>query len=76
MKRIFKFIRRAIAFWLMRELEIQLHDQKLCLAMLKDGLARESLKLAICRTAGELVEARANYLVLLPIGERMTWGQA
>ena len=62
-------------FWLfqIRSLEITIHGQTECLAMIGDRLLEARIVAARSMTRRELAIARANYNALLPVGRRRTW---
>lgn len=70
------YIRRAVALFLVRSLEIRLHDQISALQVVTDRDVRDQITAALRVTRRELAAARANYIALLPPGTRRTWAFA
>ena len=66
-------IRRGIAGWQMRSLEVTLQGQNDTLEVVRDQETRAHIILARSVTQRELAKARANYIALLPAGERRTF---
>lgn len=74
--RIGNMIRRAFAKWKMRSLEIDLHGMNEAMQYVQDEETRIRISLARERARRALVIARAEYLALLPAGERQTFVDA
>ena len=66
-------IRRAIALFRIRSLEIQAQAQSDAIASVSDGDLYQDISAARRITSKELASARANYTALLPVGQRKTW---
>lgn len=73
---ILNAIRRGIALFRIRSLEIQLDGQNQAMQMVDDEETRIAISLARAATRRQLVAARAEYQALLPAGERRTWRTA
>lgn len=66
-------LRRAAAAYRMRSIEINLAGAIDTLPHVADPLTRERMKLAIREMSLALCKARADYIALLPAGQRMTF---
>lgn len=73
---ILNAIHRAVAAFRVRSLEIQLHGQNEALQSVRCPDTRCAITLARIQTRRELAQARAEYVALLPAGERRTWSAA
>lgn len=66
-------IRRALALFKARSLEIELQGQNDAMQSVSCPETRIAISLARQQTRRALVAARASYLALLPSGNRRTW---
>jgi hypothetical protein len=73
MKRLLTAIRRAIAYYQMRSIEINLAGAIDTIPYIKDADTLEHMRLSIKRMSKELCQARARYQSFLPPGERHVW---
>ena len=74
--KIINLLRRACLYFVIRSLEIRLHDQT---RTLRENLPTDNfMSILIERenTKRELAKARSEYSALLPIGKRKVWGVA
>lgn len=76
MRRLMTALRRAIALYQVRTLEITLDGQHQALQSIRCRDTRACIEAARRITERELATARAKYIALLPVGERRTWGMA
>lgn len=76
MRRLTIAIRRLFALFLVRSLEIRLHDQNNAIASVTDADVLMAVIAARNITRRELAKARADYQALLAPGERITWQHA
>lgn len=75
-KNVVSAIRMSLAKWKVRSLETTLHGQNECLACVRDQQTRKCIEAARELTRRDLAEARAEYMALLPVGQRMVWEAA
>ena len=68
--------RRAFAAFKVRSLEIQLQGMHDVMQMPIDEETRITVSLARQQVRHDLTAARANYIQLLPPGQRRTWSTA
>ena len=73
---ILAVIRRAVALFRIRSLEIQLDGQNQAMQCDLDEETRIAISLARVHTRRQLAKERGNYLSMLPVGERRTWRAA
>ena len=73
MFRLLNAIRRAIAYYQMRSVEINLAGTVESLPYVRDELTREAMMLSIKRMSIELCSRRAHYQSFLPPGHRHVW---
>lgn len=71
--RLLTAARRALAYWRMRSIEINLAGAIEALPHIKDPDTLEHMRLAIKVTSKALCRARAEYQALLQPGQRLTW---
>lgn len=71
--KLIQSIRRALAKFKVRCLEIRLHDQTEAMQHVSDTDMRIEISISKRRTQRELANARARYSELLPVGVRETW---
>ncbi len=71
-----KFFKRCAAWCVMRSLEIQLHGQDQAMRDCLDAQTREHIAVSRTYTRKELAKARADYIALLPPGQRRTFKTA
>jgi len=64
-------IRRWLALYRMRSIEINLCGAYDTLPMVRDELTRQRMQLAIREMSLALCKARADYIALLPAGQRV-----
>ena len=76
MKSLLNAIRRACLWFLIRELERELHDRQNALSLPAPCDDYTTKFIAIEQTRIELTKARSEYNALLPIGQRKTWRTA
>lgn len=72
-QRMFVAIRRAAAWFRARSLETTLQGQNDALEFVRDAETRQHIILARSVTQRELAKARADYISLLPVGDRPTF---
>ena len=73
MKRLITPLRRAIAYWQMRSIEINLAGAIDALPYIRDPQTLEHMRLSIKTMSRELCAARGCYQSYLPPGQRHTW---
>lgn len=73
MKHLITLILRAIAWYQMRSIEINLAGAVDSLPYIRDPDTIEHMRLAIKRMSKELCRARARYQSFLPPGDRHVW---
>lgn len=73
MKHAITLILRAIAYFQMRSIEINLAGAVDSLPYIRDPDTLEHMRLAIKRMSKELCRARARYQSFLPPGDRHVW---
>lgn len=66
-------VRRAIAYWQMRSIEINLAAAIDVLPYINDADTRDHMQISIKRMSRELCHARGYYQSFLPPGERQVW---
>ena len=66
-------IKRAWFLFMVRSLERELHDQREAAMCVKNNPDLTRIMLAEVETREELAHYRAEYIALLPVGERRTW---
>ena len=74
--KIINLLRRVCLYFVIRSLEIRLHDQSL---VLRSSLSADHFITVLIErenTKRELAKARSEYSALLPIGKCKTWGVA
>jgi len=76
MKTALIFMRRWLALYKMRSIEITLQGAVDTLPNIRCTETRLRMALAIRRMRNELSKARAHYTSLLPVGERRVWDLA
>ena len=76
MNNVLRAIARGFYWLVIRDLERQLNDQMTCMRNTYDADEFQRIYFAKVQTCKELAAARAAYSVLLPVGQRKTWGQA
>ena len=76
MKTILNAIRRACLWFLIRELERELHDRREMMRLPMCVTDYTTLFISTEQTSGELARARSEYNALLPVGKRKTWASA
>ena len=76
MKTILNAIRRACLWFLIRELERELHDRREMIRLPAPCDEYTTWFIAIEHTRIELARARSEYNALLPVGQRKTWKTA
>ena len=76
MKQFFNAIRRACLWFLIRELERELHDRREMMRLSMCVTDYTTLFISCEKTSSELARARSEYNALLPIGQRKTWRTA
>lgn len=76
MNRLLTFAHRILALYVVRCLEIELHDQTEALQRVTDVPAFQSICAARQHTQRELLKARRHYLGLLKPGHCPTWRTA
>lgn len=69
-------LRRALALSKVRALEIQLDGMNEAMQCVRCNETRLAISLARIKVRRELTGARANYIKLLPPGDRRTWSVA
>lgn len=69
-------IKRAWFIFQIRTLERALHDQREAKTYMRDSPDLARVILAEIETREELAHYRAEYIALLPVGERQTWDLA
>lgn len=74
--KLVQILRRLLALFKVRSLEIRLHDQNEALLAVRDTDTRIEISISKRRTQRELANARARYTELLPVGVRETWRTA
>lgn len=70
------YLRRGIALFRVRSLEIRLHDMNEAMQCVEDEETRIAIILARAQVRRDLAAARNEYLSLLPAGKRRTWQSA
>lgn len=65
--------RRAVAYWQMRSIEINLAAAIDVLPHINDTDTREHMQLSIKRMSRDLCRARGHYQSFLPPGQRRIW---
>jgi hypothetical protein len=65
--------RRLILWFQMRSVEITIHGQTECLAMVGDPLRYGRILIARHEARRELARLRGKYIATLPPGRRVTW---
>lgn len=73
LQRIRRFFKRISLTKTIRRLEIELNDKLICLDMVKDKQARNSMIFTIECVQEELAKVRSEYIAMMPPGFRMTW---
>lgn len=73
MFRLLTAVRRALAYYQMRSIEINLAGAIDALPYIRDELTLEAMRLSIKRMSLELCSARARYQSFLPPGQRHVW---
>ena len=76
MKTILNAIRRACLWFLIRELERELHDRREMMRLPMHIGEYTTLFISIEKTSNDLARARSEYNALLPVGQRKTWKTA
>lgn len=76
MRQIIAAARRAIARYKIRSLEIELQGQTDAIAAVRDMDLNARISAARRITRRDLAKARADYIAMLPPGERRTWSAA
>lgn len=76
MKRLIILVRRAIAVFRVRSLEIQLDGHVTALDQVRDPSTQIDIINSKRATQHELLAARRTYLGLFPPGVRKTWDRA
>lgn len=76
MKSIVPAIRRALAIFRIRSLEIQLDGQNQAMQFVTDEDTRFAISLARINTRAALLRERQRYIALLAPGERPIWRAA
>ena len=71
-----RFFKRCAAWYVVRSLEIQLHGQDQAMRDCLDAQTREHIAVSRTYTRHELAKARADYIALLPPGQRRTFKTA
>jgi hypothetical protein len=66
-------IRRTIAYWQMRSIEITLAGMIDAFSLIDDPDTAAPMRLAMQGLSRDLAAARARYQACLPPGERRTW---
>lgn len=66
-------IKRWLALYRMRSIEINLSGAYDTLPLVRDPLTRERMQLAIREMSLALCKARADYIALLPAGQRVVF---
>lgn len=70
------YLRRTLALYKVRSLEIQLDGMNQAMQTVTCNETRLAISVARITVRRELAEARANYIKLLPPGQRRTWRAA
>ena len=76
MKAFLTAIRRAYLWFLIRELERELHDRREMMRLPMCIGEYTTLFISVEQTSNELARARSEYNALLPVGQRKTWKTA
>ena len=76
MKAFLNAIRRAYLWFLIRELERELHDRREMMRLPMCVTEYTTLFISVEQTSNELARARSEYNALLPVGQRKTWKTA
>ena len=66
-------LKRWLSLYRMRSIEINLSGAIDTLPLVRDELTRQRMQLAICEMSIALCKARADYVALLPAGQRIVW---
>lgn len=66
-------IKRWLALYRMRSIEINLAGAIDTLPLVRDQLTRERMQISIREMSLALCKARADYTALLPAGQRIVW---
>ena len=67
---------RIVLWFQIRSVEITIHGQTECLAMVGDPLLEGRIILARHEARRELARLRGRYIATLPPGKRITWNMA
>jgi len=76
MKQLINTLKRAWYLVMIRSLERELHDQREALQMVRRVSDLRRIMISEGETREELAHYRAEYVALLPVGERRTWRTA
>ena len=66
-------LKRWLSLYRMRSIEINLSGAIDTLPLVRDQLTRQRMQLAIREMSIALCKARADYVALLPAGQRIVW---
>ena len=76
MKRLSRFFLRCFYLVMIRSLQRELHDQMTTLGRVRTANDFKRISMAACDTRDQLAHYQAEYSASLPVGVRVTWGNA